>query len=85
MGLGFPTNLLTLGNSKSILSNVEDEESEFVLSLKIISFSYLEIARAVLVEVFCSVFIFKLESICSTFSIVLAWEVFILFFIIIIR
>ena len=60
MGLSFPTNLLTSGNSKTSLSKildfskpeVEDEESEFGSSGKK-----------------------KKKNICSTFSIVLVWVV----------
>ena len=72
MGLVFPINLLISGSSKIVLSEAEDEESEPVFSSKTVSFSFLDIAQAVLVEVLCSVFTFKLESICSTFSMVLA-------------
>ena len=88
MGLGFPTNLLTSGNSKTSLSKildfskpeVEDEELEFGSSekkKKTISSLFLEITWATQVEVlFCSVFIFcKSKNICSTFSIVLVWVV----------
>ena len=57
MGLGFPTNLLTLGNLKTDLSKAKDEESESKSLKKTTSF-FLEIAQTVLVEVFCSVFIF---------------------------
>ena len=76
MGLGFPTNHLILGNLKTDLSEAEDEESEFESLEKTVSSFFLEIARAVLVEVFYSVFIFcKSKSICSTFSIVFVWVV----------
>ena len=76
MGLGFPTNHLILGNLKTDLSEAEDEESEFESLEKTVSSFFLEIARAVLVEVFCSVFIVcKSKSICSTFSIVFVWVV----------
>ena len=57
MGLGFPTNLLTSGNLKTDLSKAKDEESESKSLKKTTSF-FLEIAQTVLVEVFCSVFIF---------------------------
>ena len=81
MRLGFTTNLLTLGNSKIGLSKLldfsksetKDQESMSKSLEEEISFPFLEIARAVLVEVlFCLVFIFcKSKSICSTFFIVL--------------
>ena len=57
MGLGFPTNLLTSGNLKTDLSKAKDEELESKSLKKTTSF-FLEIAQTVLVEVFCSVFIF---------------------------
>ena len=76
MGLGFTKNLLTLGNLKTNLSKAKNKVSESESSEKTISSFFLEIARAILVEVFCSVFILcKLRSICSTFSIVLVWVV----------
>ena len=58
MGLGFPTNLLISGNLKTDLSEVEDKESESKSSEKTFSSFFLEIARAVLVEVLYSVFYF---------------------------
>ena len=53
MGLEFPTNLLisSKSSSKTILAKTEETISEFVFSSKIVSFSFLEIVQAVLVEV----------------------------------
>ena len=76
MGLEFTTNLLTSGKSSSkiFLVETEDNESEFVFSSETISFSFLKIVRAALLEV-PSVLTFKSENIFSTMSRVLAWEV----------
>ena len=53
MGLEFPTNLLisSKSSSKTLLIETKDNESESVLSSETISFSFLEIVRAALVEV----------------------------------
>ena len=53
MGLEFPTNLLisSKSSSKTLLVETKDNESESVLSSETISFSFLEIVRAALVEV----------------------------------
>ena len=53
MGLEFPTNLLISGksSSKTFLTETEDNESESVFSSETISFSFLEIVQAVLIEV----------------------------------
>ena len=67
MGLEFPTNLFISGksSSKTFLTETEDNESESIFSSKTVSFSFLEIVQAVLVEV-PSVLTFKSESIFST-------------------
>ena len=69
----FPTNLLISNNSssKTFLAETEDNESESVFSLETISFSFLEIVQAALVEV-PSILTFKSESNFSTNSRVLA-------------
>ena len=76
MGFGFSTNLLILGKSLSKIFFAETEEtvSESVFSSETISFLKIVRAVGVLVEV-PSVLTFKLESIFSTISRVLAWEV----------
>ena len=53
MGLEFPTNLFISGksSSKTFLTETEDNESESIFSSKTVSFSFLEIVQAVLVEV----------------------------------
>ena len=72
IGLDFLANLLISGSLKAILSEAEYGELESVFSSKTVSFSFLEIAQAVLVEVRSSVFTFQSEGICSAFSMVLA-------------
>ena len=69
MGLEFSTNLLISGKSSSkiFLVEIEDTVSESVFSLETISFSFLEIVQAVLLEV-PSVLTFKSENIFSTIS-----------------
>ena len=76
MGLEFSTNLLISGKSSSkiFLVEIEDTVSESVFSLETISFSFLEIVQAVLLEV-PSVLTFKSENIFSTISRDLDWEV----------
>ena len=74
MGLEFPTNLLisSKSSSKTLLVETKDNESESVLSSETISFSFLEIVQAALVEG-PSVLTFKSESIFSTMLRVLAY------------
>ena len=52
MGLEFPTNLLIFGksSSKTFLTKTEDNELESVFSSETISFSFVKIVQAVLVE-----------------------------------
>ena len=66
MGLEFPTNLLIYGksSSKTFFVETEDNESESVFSSETISFSFLEIVRAALVEL-PLVLTFKSESMRS--------------------
>ena len=53
MGLELPTNLLIYGKSSSkiFLVETEDTVSKSIFSLETISFSFLEIVQAVLLEV----------------------------------
>ena len=76
IGFGFPTNLLIWGKSfpKTFVAEAEEIVSESVFSSEIISFLEIIQAARVLVEV-PSVLTFKLESIFSTISRVLDWEV----------
>ena len=50
MGLGFSKNLLISDNLKTDLSEAKDEESEFESLENLVSSFFLEIARAVLVD-----------------------------------
>ena len=50
MGLGFSKNLLISDNLKTDLSKAKDEESEFESLENLVSSFFLEIARAVLVD-----------------------------------
>jgi len=63
MGMDYPTNLLISGksSSKTFLIETKDYESKSVFYLETISFSFLEIVQATLVEV-PSVLTFKFES-----------------------
>ena len=61
-------------SSKIFFAETEETVSKSVFYSETISFSFLEIVQATLVEV-PSVLTFKLESIFSTMSRVLAWEV----------
>ena len=76
MGLEFLTNLLISGksSSKTLFAEIEETISKSVFSSETISFLEIVQVARVLVEV-PSVLTFKSESIFSTISRVLAWEV----------